>query len=251
MQSNKNDTKTSIKKFSITKKSERENTFFCFSPPVMIVTFAIEIGLALYVLWRYKLTPVTRLALLLLVFLAIFQLAEYMVCQNIGDSQAWARAGYAAITLLPALGLHLVYQIARAKRKRLVWLAYAAATAFALYFLLAADAIGGQVCTGNYAIFELTRTTSWLYTGYYYGLLGLGIAAAVKFSEQATKRIRQALWGVVIGYGVFIVPTAAVNLVEPATRAGVPSIMCGFAVFFAFILVGWVLPRAQKRVKRS
>ena len=39
---------------------------YCFSPPVMLATLAIELVLALYTFWRYKLNAVTRIAMALL-----------------------------------------------------------------------------------------------------------------------------------------------------------------------------------------
>ena len=106
----------------------KTNTTYCFSPPVMIATFFIEIGLAIYVAWRYKLNEVTRLAVALLTFLAIFQLAEYNVCEgSFGiNSLGWARLGYVAITLLPPIGFHLATKIAGQKQYGLVAFAYAA-----------------------------------------------------------------------------------------------------------------------------
>ena len=92
----------------------KTNTFGCFSPPVMIATFVIEIALAVYVNWRYKFNNITKLAISILFFLAVFQLAEYNVCEgSFGiDSLSWARVGYVAITMLPPLGFHLATRIA-------------------------------------------------------------------------------------------------------------------------------------------
>jgi hypothetical protein len=42
---------------------------------------------------------------------------------------------------------------------------------------------------------------------------------------------------------MFILPTTAANIVDPSTIAGIPSIMCGFAVILAIILTGFVIPR--------
>ena len=86
------------------------NSLHCFSPPVMLATFLIEISLAVYVTWRYQLTAVTRLATAILFFLALFQLAEWNVCEgSFGiDSLGWSRLGYIAITMLPPLGSSFV-----------------------------------------------------------------------------------------------------------------------------------------------
>lgn len=55
---------------------------YCFSPPVMLATLAIELVLALYTFWRYKLNAVTRIVMALLICLALFQWAEYNVCEG-------------------------------------------------------------------------------------------------------------------------------------------------------------------------
>lgn len=160
----------------------------------MAVTFAIEIAMAVYVVWRYKLNAVSRLAALLLLFLAAFQLAEFMVCTGSASTTMW-------------------------------W-----------------------TRLGNYVIFELAPWAGGLYTLYYYGWLAIGIALATHFARHIRrKRTRLALIGLIAGYGAFIIPTVAVNLVSPDTIRGIPSIMCGFAVLFAFILVGWVLPMSHKK----
>jgi hypothetical protein len=43
-----------------------------------------------------------------------------------------------------------------------------------------------------------------------------------------------------------LIPTGIANSVKPETRAGIPSIMCGFAVIFAILLVVYIAPRAGK-----
>jgi len=50
-----------------------------------------------------------------------------------------------------------------------------------------------------------------------------------------------------LGYSIFIIPATTVNLVNPATISGIPSIMCGFAVLLALALGFAVLPVAAKR----
>lgn len=218
----------------------------CFSPPVMIATFMIELALALFTIWRYRLAPVSRLALSILVCLAAFQLAEFTICTNGAlQSEIWARIGYAAITLLPPLGIHLAYTIAGDKRGRLVMPAYLSAAAFIGFFLLAGSAFTSQVCHGNYVIFEVLPQAGWLYGLYYYGWLLASMWLAGNLIKTAKPAIAKSLKGLIIGYAAFIVPTTAVNLLDPATINGIPSIMCGFAVLYALILVGWVLPQAK------
>ena len=55
---------------------------YCFSPAVMLATLTIEIILAIYTFWKYKLNAVTKIVIMLLICLALFQWAEYNVCEG-------------------------------------------------------------------------------------------------------------------------------------------------------------------------
>ena len=135
-------------------KQRYSGKLFCFSPPVMLATFLIELGLAIYALVHFKSTQLTRLIALLLVFLATFQLAEYMVCGGLGlNGVDWSRLGFIAITALPPLGLHIAHEIAGRKNRPLLAAAYVSAAGFAGYFAFATTAFVGNQCQGNYVIF--------------------------------------------------------------------------------------------------
>lgn len=219
---------------------------FCFSPPVMLATLLFEFGAALYTVWRYKMTTITRLAVITLICLGTFQLAEYMVCGGLGWSHVeWARVGYIAITLLPALGIHMVVTLAGKKLPLLVGIAYASCVAFLAFYILSEGAIGAQECYPNYAVFHTDGNIAWMYGYYYYGWLLIGTYLATVWSRLYPKR-RKALTGLTIGYLVFILPTTFFNIVDPSTVRGIPSIMCGFAVLFAITLVAKVLPNSTK-----
>lgn len=237
-------------------QARKGTQFNCFSPPVMLVTFGVEIVLALYVFWRFKLDMAARLAVLMLVLLAVFQLSEYFVCGGAGlSSSGWSRLGYASITLLPSLGLHLLYVVAGNKDRRLVRVGYATAVGFIIFFLGYSEAFRSYQCTGNYVIFQLATNAGMVYGLYYYGwlttVLYLGVCWARQLQAQAKKTAtseanRKALVALVMGYLVFLVPTAIANSVKPETRQGIPSIMCGFAVIFAVILAVYIVPAIGK-----
>lgn len=190
----------------------------------------------------------TRLATAILVCLAVFQLAEFNVCENaqIFDSATWARLGYVAITLLPPLGVHLVSHLSGDTRRWPYISAYIFGGIFAAYFLFATGGIAAGVCLGNYVIFEQAQNTVYLYGFYYYGLLIAAIMYAVYRATSAEKHIKKALYALSVGYGLFLVPTTFANIVNPSTIAGIPSIMCGFAVLLAIVLVDRVLPYYHK-----
>lgn len=104
------------------KKSSR---LYCFSPTVMLITFIFESFSAAFAIFKYKPSKLRTLIILLLMSLAGFQAAEFMVCGTEHFSgMDWARFGYLAITLLPPLGLHLAHEISSKKAGILVKTSY-------------------------------------------------------------------------------------------------------------------------------
>lgn len=228
--------------------------FNCFSPPVMLATIIIESMLVLYTVWRYKMTILARLVVALLIALGTFQVAEYFVCTNnfSPDAVAWSKLGFVAITALPPLGLHIMHVLAGKPERKLVGSAYLTMAAFMGFFLMSSAAFTGHQCTGNYVIFQFSDRVTGLYSVYYYGwilagiILGFSWANEFKAKGNAALKKLQAIQGLIVGYLVFLVPTALTNTFHPETRRGIPSIMCGFAVLLALVLVLYIMPRAGK-----
>lgn len=219
----------------------------------MIATFAIEISLALYAIFRYKMNSAIRLIVMALSALALFQLAEYFVCTG-PDGVAWSRIGYVAITALPPLGLHILAKATGQNINYVNKVAYASMGFLMVYYLLSPTAFSGYQCTGNYVIFQLTSSVSLIYSFYYYGWLMAAFIIGLKKLRQnkLTKSQQESVKMLLIGYLIFLVPTAVVNTIHPETTSGIPSIMCGFAVFFALILGLKIAPNLgeiQRKIK--
>lgn len=223
----------------------------CFSPPVMLATFVIEAILAVYVVWKYKITnPTTRLITLMIICLAIFQAAEFMICGGLGlNHSEWARLGYASITLMPAIGIHILISMAKAKMYPLLLVVYGTAAAFVLYYALVPGAVVAQQCAANYAVFTNDGMVGWFYVLYYYGWLMAAFLLAMHFSSKKPKLAPAMRW-MAIGYASFIIPTTIANTIDPASVHAIPSVMCGFAVLFALILVWKVLPLSKVPVNK-
>jgi hypothetical protein len=212
----------------------------------MLITIAIELALLVRVLFVFRHSAAVKLIAAILFFLALFQLAEYNVCVGAFgiDSLTWARIGYASITTLPVLGLHLIMVLAGKKNNLILGLAYLAMAVFIPYYLLADYGLTSSVCLGNYVIFEVNPRMNELYALYYYGLEIVAAYLALSYSHAAkSKEVRQSLRAMVLAYLSLLVPTTTVNLINPETVRGIPSIMCGFAVIFALILGLYILPR--------
>lgn len=228
--------------------SKKSVTLYCFSPLAMLATFVIEIIFAIYIFLRYKMTLIGRLVLAMLVFLAIFQLAEYNVCaKSETETLFWVRLGFISITILPPLALHLVHVLAKKKARILVWLAYGTGLALILILGLSTSAFNSHICGGNYVIFHLARPISTWYSVYYYSWLFIGIILSLLLIKQNSKQIRQVLFLQLIGYLSFLLPTGIVNAINPQTVSGIPSIMCGFAVIYAIILTFGIMPLSKEK----
>lgn len=214
----------------------------------MLATFVIEIGLLVALLITRQRSRVTTLIVAILFFLASFQLAEYFVCGGLGvDAKMWSRFGFVAITTLPPLGLHLIHAIAGKKAGWVVRAGYGLMALWIVLFGLTETAFNNHICVSNYVIFNLHTNVMYYYSAYYYGILLAGMWLTYSFARRTDKKnTQQALHGMLVGYLVFLVPTATANAVNPATIAGIPSIMCGFAVLFALILFFYILPRVSK-----
>jgi hypothetical protein len=239
-------------------KAKGSTQLNCFSPPVMIGTMIVEVAMALYTVWRYKMDNLTRLVTITLITLATFQMAEYFVCTaSIGHVLEWSRFGFAAITLLPPLGLHLMHVVAGKPGRRLVRTAYFSMVCFVAFFLLFPAVFNRYQCTGNYVIFRLRPHAGGAYWIYYFGWIITSTLLGFKWANELSKLGKKArthlqmVQALIVGWFIFIVPTAIANIINPATRQGIPSIMCGFAVLFALILAFYISPRAAQVKSRQ
>jgi len=222
-------------------KKSKKTTLFCFTPEVMVATFVIEIALAIYTFIKARTTKFGRVATYTLIFLAIFQLAEFQICRG-SNPLLWSRVGLLAITILPVLGIYLISLLN--KRTWLHYLGYILSAGFALYFVLVPKAIDGAACGGNYVIFNAPQGLFNFYGFYYFGFLLLAIWESFHRLVEDKKNmiLRKILFWFIIGYLSFILPLTIVYTLIVSTRVAIASIMCGFAIVFAFILALKIVP---------
>lgn len=222
---------------------KKKNTLNCFSPEVMLATFVIEIILAIYVFIRYRMTAFGRMAVAILVLLAVFQMAEYQICAG-SYTLLWARIAIIVTTLLPILGLHLILMVGKATLP--LRALYIVAIASILFFSFSQTAITGAVCGGNYIIFNSTHSFYWLYGVYYTSFLFIGIWRAyeqmLNFKKSGEHKKISVLRWMIAGYLSFMIPMAIIYSLYDYERIGITSIMCGFAIIFAFILALRIVP---------
>lgn len=213
----------------------------------MLATLIFEFSAAIYTFVRYKMDKISRLITAILITLGLFQLSEYMICGGLGlTSASWMKFGYIATAMLPIYGLHLIITIAEKKKPIILSIAYASAAIFIIYYIFDSSAISGQQCFANYAVFYSQGIMSQLFSIYYLVWILACYIHAKAFSRQLPEK-RKPLRAIIIGGAVFLGPTYLFNLIDPTTVRAIPSIMCGFAIFFAMALVFFVLPISGKK----
>lgn len=209
----------------------------------MVATFVVEMALAFYTVVRYKFDAKSRSILALLLCLATFQIAEYFVCTDTTIAINASRAGYVAITFLPALGLYLM-SLLTVPLSRAANIASFLITWFvAAYFLFMPNVFSSYVCTGNYVIFQLGQIPSIAYGIFYYVLLAMAIGRGVLFLKQNPgAKSEDAVHWLLAGYALFMVPVAILVVLHPDTRQAIPSLLCGFAILLAIIIGARIAP---------
>lgn len=229
-----------------TLKDLRKGKVGCFSPEAMMITMLIEFIGAIWVAARYRLNKVGWLTVGLLVFLGTFQLAEFVICENLTlKDHILAQIGYMSITMLPPLGVSLAMAIAKKKSMIGQIIMYVLCFAFVIYWGFFQFSIDGEKCYGNYVFIEAGNDAMWLYGTYYYVFLAIGTVLSLYWSFKTDdKRQAWALRWLTVGYVVFILPTIVVSLVDPHVDNSIPSVMCGFAVMLALVLIFAVIPLA-------
>ncbi len=214
----------------------------------MLATFIIEAILAIYIFTSLKKNLAVKLGLLMIINLAIFQIAEYGICETWGLSpDLWAKIGFVSITFLPPIGFHLVHVIAKQKMGGIIVLAYSFAIVWSLFFMFG-SLLQGSVCTGNYIIFNIPEPIEGAYYMYYDITIAISIALAYVYAKKAeTKEMAAALRWFVMGYLLFIIPSIIFVMIDNYVGfdSPLPSIMCGFALIFAIILTFIVLPNSS------
>jgi hypothetical protein len=215
----------------------------------MVATFIVELFMAAYTLIRYKMNYLSRLIVLLIVNLACFQIAEYLVCTHDPVAVTAARFGYGAITFLPPLGYSIMGQLTKPLPKYVSRLMYLSAFLFVGYFMSAHGAFTGYRCTGNYVIFQIGDMQSYIYGAYYYGVIAMSLwrGARYLYSPLIKEVKKRVVRWMIAGYLVFLIPIAVLTVVHPDTRQAIPSIMCGFAVSFALILYAKIAPKTLSK----
>lgn len=221
-------------------KSTSGTTFYCFTPLVSLSTFVIEFCFALYVLVKYKPTTFSMLCVTVLLCLGLFQLSEFLICTTPYVDLS-IKLGYVAITLLPALGLHLISTLTH-RWKFIVFLSYIYAAFLILVIIFVPMVAFLATCNPNYVGYASNSIFSFFHWLYYAIFMVVGI---LLLTYAVIKRIgdrKEEKW-MIMSYFVFIIPSLILLYANVIGHVALPSVMCGFAILTACIFVFVIIPR--------
>lgn len=227
-----------MKKFSRSK-------LYCFTPLVTLLTFIVEFALALYVLYKERGTKLGNAIILFLLSLSSFQLAEYMMCTVTENQGFWVRLGWVGITILPVLGLHIVKVGNNKKLGLAVISGWLIAAGLSAWLILSPEPLLTYTCTGHFVAFKSIEPFHFLHYWYYVIFLAGATLQAGSYAFKGLKK-EMNIW-MIVGFLTFVFPALLLAQLSEKAATGVPSIMCGFAIIAAFIVVVKVLPASKKK----
>jgi len=232
----------------INKSKDKDITFFCFTPLVSLATFFIEFALALLVFLKYRQTLFNKISIATLICLGLFQLSEYFICTT-NYADFWIKVGYVAITFLPAFGVHLITAITR-KHDVLMVSGYLAALLFTAAIIFVPGINLQTSCQPNYVAVAMENRFSIAHTSYYAFYVFAGLFLLWNGLRKGIGDSKEEKW-LLIAYATFLIPSEGLALLRMISNSAVPSVMCGFAVLAAIILVLVVIPRQAQLESRK
>jgi hypothetical protein len=219
-----------------------------YSPVLSIATALIEITAAVWVFSGRGRRRFTRPAGLILLLLAGYQIAEAVACSNTTGSSA-ARAGFLDILWLPVVGVILVFRLSDLPKRTVAVLSsglVAVAVCLAVWILLEPDFARVSVCTVVLARYENPEPLYRVFGAFYHsGIACMLIGSATIMAGLSDEVRRRHLADILIGTLSFVLPAMLLQVIVPAARGALPSLMCHFALIFALFLVRLVR-REQK-----
>jgi len=219
---------------------------YCFTPLVSLGTFVIESILAFYILYKYRKTEFGIVSFFVLLSLASFQLPEYLLCTT--DKYVYypllMQISFIGTIFLPALGMHLVHLLNEKKYTKLVKLGYILASLVSVAIILSKGEDFMHICTGHYVRFSLGTLVTKLYFFTYLTLVGSSIYILIsKIIKRENRNLN--IW-MLMAFLVFLIPTYTLYFLSFIPNNGIPSVLCGFALFAALILIAKILPLYHK-----
>jgi len=209
-----------------------------YSPILAVVTAAFEIVVAVCALRGPGERSIVRTASTLLLLLAAYQIAEVAICANVTAAGFTPRLAFVIVTWLPALGVLLIAQLLRPRSRAFTASTYgllAAAAAIVLWIVVDRSFASASVCNAVYARYTHIMPQFLVYSSFYcLGLLGMVVFSGYGAMICRNPRRQRQLLAVFVSTVAFVALGVLTSQFVPPARGALPSIMCHYALLFAF-----------------
>lgn len=213
----------------------------CFAPYISLSTFVIEIMLAIFFLSKNPKDRLNRTLALVTLFLALYQLNEFLIC--VTGLTIFSQFARIITAILPVMGVSYTLVIIK-KKISLIWnvLLYAPALFFTLMFLLAGYFETSTICSTVFIEFPNLGLLGHFFALYYLIYLSGSIVLFYFVSPKAISKYEKGLANLgMLGFLLFTIPTFIFLSFLPALQVQFPSVLCEFGLLLAieFIVVLW------------
>ncbi len=213
----------------------------CFTPAVSLTTALIEFLVAIFILFYYKKSSFSKIAVMLLFLLGAYQFSEFMVCVS-GYPILWAKVGFIAYTLLPAAGLW--FCLKNTGKKYNLFALFIAPILFSIFALVKPDFIMESTC-GTYLVVirhlffdPAYYWASAFYLTYYFGFIFYIFYVYVLDFKKAKDDIDKKIDGdLMVGIAISLLPAIILLFIFPSLYLKFPSLYCQFALLFTIIIL--------------
>lgn len=220
-----------------------------YLPWLSLATAAFEIGAAIWVISGPGRRPVVRWTALLLVVLALYQLAEVVVCAN-PDHRLRSQLAFCDIIWLPSISVTLLFHYhgnVTGWPRTILRVSYLYCAGICGWVLTHPDLFTGTVCSTVLATYHHDAMGFQLVFGLFYqaGMFAMLLAplAVMRRSDDPVTRSHAA--DIQMGAIGYIVPALLTQYFWKTLDPSLPSLMCHYALILAIFLV-----RASVRERR-
>ena len=183
---------------------------------------------------------IVRTVSAILLLLAAYQIAEVVICADVTAAGFTPRLAFVIVTWLPPLGLLLIALLSCPRSRTVTGSAYgmlAAAAGTVVWIVVDRSFASASVCNAVYARYTHAMPRFLVYASFYW----LGLLGMIAFSGAGAMRCRDPcrrhqLLTVFVGTAAFVALALATSWAVPPARGALPSIMCHYALLFAFAL---------------
>jgi hypothetical protein len=202
-----------------------------------LIFFIIEFGFLIIIVVKNRNHPQFIWIILLMIFLQLYQLMEFLLCIGI-DANIVGRLGLVAITFLPPLGV-LLTSYACNLRHWINWSGLIIGIGLSLFYAIIPDAFTFQTCNPFYATYAYPLGN--VYGIFYFGYIGwafvLIIISLIRNRKTHAKNENKKAIFVLIGYLSFLLPMGLTLIIDTSTINALESIMCKYAILLATTLL--------------